>query len=288
MAFCSHFRPTKSSHFDFSDACKHKLRVSWNLSNSCSNHCGSCGSNGRLLFANFSWRSPPGMLIDRSVFCRTWCCVAVRIAHSSKQKLLRVVLKHLSPQIWKLWTLLLIWWRAAKVYEMLVVLREMYAFGTSDVCNVLIDVDRVVGTMRSQIMQSLNAAHLDSWTCWGWGQALHCTYLRWFESYHAMFYPYIKCTSISAGKLHELMHLRSSWHECTLLQSSSPVCDGRVYPSTSREAPQRVVAVLCTVFNNAEGGKHALTCQAANEKFSLEITHTSSKWPRRSVTMYFG
>ena len=74
-----------------------------------------------------------------------------------------------------------------------------------DVCYMVIVVDRVVDIMHTQLLQSLTSAHDDPRTCPSDG-AKQCTYLRWFAHPDRSFYhPHIKCTTIPAGKHHELM-----------------------------------------------------------------------------------
>lgn len=100
---------------------------------------------------------------------------------------------------------------SAKVLGMLVVFREMSSVGSlrhEDICNMVLDVDRVVDILYSQVMQSLTSVHINPRLSPSPG-AQQCTYLRWFA--HAdrfEFHPHVKCTSIFAGLHRELMRFR--------------------------------------------------------------------------------
>jgi hypothetical protein len=100
---------------------------------------------------------------------------------------------------------------SAKMLGILVQLGEFSFVGSVsavDICKKVIDVDRVVGVLHSQVMQSLFNTHADPRTCPSDG-AKHCTYMQWFA--HAdrdMYHPHIKYTTITSGKHRDLMRFR--------------------------------------------------------------------------------
>lgn len=98
---------------------------------------------------------------------------------------------------------------AAKVLDMLVVLGElsMANLCASNVCSMVIDVEKVVNILHTRVMHSLTAVHVNPRLCED--RVKLCTYFRWFahpdgSAYH----PHVKCTNISAGKHRELMRFR--------------------------------------------------------------------------------
>lgn len=100
---------------------------------------------------------------------------------------------------------------AAKVLGMLVKLGEISsldAVAVPDLCKLVIDVDRVVGVLHSQILMSLTSTHADPRTCPSEG-AKQCTYMQWFaHADRTVYHPHVKCITISFGKHRELMRYR--------------------------------------------------------------------------------
>ena len=100
---------------------------------------------------------------------------------------------------------------AAQVLGILLKLGEISSLNLDsipDICSKVIDVDRVVSVLHTQIMQSLFIGHTDPRTCPSIG-AKHCAYMQWFaHADQTAYHPHIKSVTIPSGKHRELMRFR--------------------------------------------------------------------------------